>query len=115
MLRTAGALFSAGRVRHAVLEYTPAQFEGRGTDYAEMLPLLYALGARTCFAAHRRRPLHYRIPREATRRFYEVNKRICMQTDIYCTFCSENPFRGAPIWTEHTDLTEGIVAPLYLS
>ena len=100
VLLTAVRLFQTGRVRHAVFEYTPAQFVGRGTNYSSFLPRLYAMGARNCYAAHRRRSQFFAIPHPAVAagildRFYMVNKRIRMQTDIYCSFCSDELFPDA--------------------
>ena len=109
VLLTAVRLFQTSRVRHAVFEYTPAQFVGRGTNYSSFLPRLYAMGARNCYAAHRRRSQFFAIPHPAVAagildRFYMVNKRIRMQTDIYCSFCSDELFPDAPVWTEYTKL-----------
>ena len=47
-------LFQAGLVQHAVFEYTPRQFEHKGTNYRDFLPMLFRdLGAKKCYLCHR--------------------------------------------------------------
>jgi FkbM family methyltransferase len=74
------------RVHHIVLEYTPFQFRGRGTDFKSMLPMLYKAGAKRCFALHRTKPEIFLLSRSDAELFYQTMLHRHMQTDIYCSF-----------------------------
>jgi FkbM family methyltransferase len=105
VLETASELFRQERILHAVFEYTPSQFQGRGTDYKAFLPTLYTLGARTCYCCHRNKEKIFRIPRGQEAIFYDEMLRIKMQTDIYCSFGEDvNVFSEVPEWTRETSL-----------
>lgn len=110
---TATGLFRNHQILNAVFEYTPAQFEGRGTDYETFLPRLYKTGGATaCYALHRKRRKIFFIPRESSQLFFETMKERRMQTDIYCNFEQQGQevrdvFRGsAPEWSPKIRLTK---------
>jgi hypothetical protein len=71
VLDTASKLFAEKRIKHAVIEYTPHQFKGRGTDYTQFLSRLYDLGAVECFTLQL---------------FYDEMVKNRLQSDIYCKF-----------------------------
>ena len=103
---TASTLFREGRVLNAIFEYTPKQFEGRGTDYKTFLKRFYAIGAKQCYALHRKQPRVYKIPRGLEQAFYQRMFASSMQTDVFCQFGSEkvNPFDSAPAWSRGVSL-----------
>jgi FkbM family methyltransferase len=86
VLDTASKLFAEKRIKHAVLEYTPHQFKGRGTDYTQFLSRLYDLGAVECFTLHRRLRRIYRITKGDEQLFYDEMVKNRLQSDIYCKF-----------------------------
>lgn len=101
VLRTATNLFLEHRVRHAILEYTPHHFAGRGTDYKTLLPRFLqvttagsgsgsssggttATTTTSCYALHQTQPAIYRILPEDVGVFYETLYKDKIQTDLYC-------------------------------
>jgi hypothetical protein len=101
VLDTAEALFRQGRILHAVLEYTPNQFRGRGTDYVAFFPRLYKLGAKDCYACHRSQPKIFRIKRGDEQLFHDTMFQRLLQTDVYCSFVETDAADklAIPDWT----------------
>jgi FkbM family methyltransferase len=103
---TAAKLFQQNQILHAIFEYTPKQFEGRGTDYATFLSRLYKAGAKQCYALHRKKKRIFLIPEEQSDVFHKQMFAQSLQTDIYCSFRNNEPsvFEDAPVWSETSNL-----------
>jgi FkbM family methyltransferase len=100
VLASSSGLFQQALVDHAVWEYTPAQFEGRGTDFKDFIPSLYRLGAKKCFLCHRTKPLLFLIDPSKLDIVYQHLKAIRMQTDVYCAFSSiPDEFNSVTTWS----------------
>lgn len=103
VLASAKRLFAEGRIMHVIIEYTPKQFEGRGTDYKDLLPLMLRSGAKVCYALNRHREVIYRINQSDYELFYSYTKSISMQTDIFCSFIENHNFEKVDYWTKASD------------
>ena len=103
---TAAKLFQQNQILHAIFEYTPKQFEGRGTDYVTFLPRLYKAGAKQCYALHRKKKKIFLIPEGKEDVFHKQMFAKSLQTDIYCSFGNNEPsvFEDAPVWSETSNL-----------
>ena len=109
VLSTALELFRAGKVKHAVFEYsTSAEFQSRnGTDLDAFLPLLFQLGATKCFALHRKKPRIFEVLRGDAELFKQTLRAAQEQADVYCAFVPVT--FTAPRWTPDTKLADGTV------
>jgi hypothetical protein len=104
-----------------VLEYTPHHFQGRGTDYATLLPRFLSQTGddATCYALHRTLPVAYRILPADVHVFYQTLYEAQTQTDLYCcllpattaasdrdngTVGTDVLYDTAPVWTVSTHL-----------
>jgi len=100
----------AGRVAHAVFEYTPKQFEHLPTDWVDFLPRLYRLGAKECYICHRLKGKIFRVSEAMLQQVHDALYKIRMQTDIFCTFnvgasvADKSFFKDAKDWTPQTSL-----------
>lgn len=102
VLASAKRILTEGRVRHIIFEYTPKQFEDRGTNYKDLLPLMSRIGFKVCYALNRHKEIIYRIKPSDYELFFSIVKSISMQTDVYCSFIDSNTFDDVENWTEHS-------------
>lgn len=102
VLASAKHILAERRVQHIIFEYTPKQFEDRGTDYKDLLPLMSRVGFKVCYALHRHKEIIYRIKPSDYELFFSIVKSISMQTDVYCSFIDSNTFDDVENWTEHS-------------
>ena len=107
VLQTMNKIFQEQRIQNIIFEYTPYQFQHRGTDYEQLISTMYARGAIQCFALHRKKPFLYAVSKNNSYAFYMAMLESHMQTDIWCSFNNNVticPYKNCFVWNADVNL-----------